>query len=394
MEQKKWIAAWGNAISIAERRPANYGKNLTLRYPVKMLLSGSALRITLDNFCGTEPITISQASLAKSIGDSATIAGTQKPITFCGAESITIPAGERIVSDKIDLAVKRGEEIAVSLYFADYTELRSGVSITGPLSKGYFAVGNYCTAETIPMEYQKKTNWFYFLSDISILTEANNHAVVCYGDSITAQAWPDFLMQRVLTENLMGVSVVRKAASGTRILRQYDNITYDSYGWKGKTRFPHEIPVDGADIVIIQHGINDIIHPVGTDVNPFRPWRDLPTAWEMIEGLQYYIRYAKSKGMRVYLGTLLPIEGWRTYADFREKLRCDVNDWIRSNTEADGVIDFAAVVCDPQNPAAFLHGYDSGDHLHPSLSAYKRMAEEVPNALLCIKQPASAGIKE
>ena len=49
---EKWVTAWGNAISVAERRPENYAKNLTLRYPAKMMLDGSALRITLDNFCG------------------------------------------------------------------------------------------------------------------------------------------------------------------------------------------------------------------------------------------------------------------------------------------------------------------------------------------------------
>ena len=45
----------------------------------------------------------------------------------------------------------------------------------------------------------------------------------------------------------------------------------DSYGLKGSNRFLHEIPAAGADTIIIQQGINDIIHPVGTDINPFRP---------------------------------------------------------------------------------------------------------------------------
>ena len=178
------------------------------------------------------------------------------------------------------------------------------------------------------------------------------------------------------------IAVIRKAASGTRILRQYDNITYDSYGLKGETRFPREIQVAGADTVLIQHGINDIIHPVGTDVNRFRPWSDLPTAAEMIEGLRFYIRTARASGLRVYMGTLLPIEGWRTYADFREKLRSEVNQWIRTTDEIDGCVDFDRAVCDPEHPTAFAAGYDSGDHLHPSLTAYARMAEEVPEALL------------
>lgn len=64
------------------------------------------------------------------------------PLTFSGKTSVTIPAGEWVQSDAVRFPVKRGETIAVSLYFAGFTEMRSGVVITGPLSGGYFAVGN------------------------------------------------------------------------------------------------------------------------------------------------------------------------------------------------------------------------------------------------------------
>lgn len=378
----KWVGTWGNAISVSERRPENYAKNLTLRYPVRMMLSGKALRITLDNFCGTEPVTLTCANVAISDGNDATLGDSMKKLTFCSTESVTIPAGERIVSDPVEFPVKSGEDIAVSLYFADFTEMRSGVLITGPLSKGYFAVGNQTEEPALNPDTSKRTNWFYFLSDIEVLTSEEKRAVICYGDSITAQAWPDYLIQRTLEIGDGSTAVIRKAASGTRILRQYDNITYDSYGIKGELRFPREALVSGADTVIIQHGINDIIHPVGVEVNKFRPWSDLPTAQEMIDGLRMYLETAKKYGLKTYLGTLLPIKGWRTYADFREELRCEVNEWMRTTTEADGCIDFDRAVCDSACPEAFADGYDSGDHLHPSQAAYKRMAEEVPVFLL------------
>jgi hypothetical protein len=62
-----------------------------------------------------------------------------------------------------------------------------------------------------------------------------------------------------LRENgIKNVSVVRKAVSGTRVLRQYNCITYQSYGLCGKNRFRHEIEsVCGAKKIIIQQGIND-----------------------------------------------------------------------------------------------------------------------------------------
>ncbi len=381
MENTKWVTVWGNAISIAERRPENYAKNLTLRYPVKMMASGSEIRITLDNFCGNEAVNLTCGSIAASTGGDGIDTATITPLSFGGRPEVTVPAGERIVSDPVAFPVKRGEDITVSLYFADYTEMRSGVVITGPLSRGYFAVGNQTENAVLELNTSKRTSTFYFLSDIEVHTTEEKHTVVCFGDSITAQAWPDFLIQKALEAEDGGTAVIRKAASGTRILRQYDNITYDSYGLKGETRFAREVLVSGADTVVIQHGINDIIHPVGVDVNKFRPWSELPTAEDMIKGLQFYIRTAKAAGLKVYLGTLLPIKGWRTYSHYRDKLRKEVNHWIRINDEADGCIDFDVVLRNPNDHAAFGEGYDSGDHLHPSLKAYEKMAEKAYEVL-------------
>ncbi len=378
MKDSKWVATWGNAISITERKAENYGKNLTLRYPVVIQLDGDAVRIKLDNFCGNESITVTEASVGISDGEKT---NEIKPIKFTGSACVTIEAGKDVISDSVEMNVKRGDTVVVSLYFADFTEMRSGVITTGPLSDGYFAIGNHVFSSELPVNESKKTNCFYFLSEVDVHTDSENRCVICYGDSITAQSWPEYLVLKNLKYGNGKTAFVRKAASGTRILRQYDNIVYDSYGLKGSNRFAHEMNVSGADTVIIQHGINDIIHPVGTEVNRFRPWSDLPTASELAEGLKFYSDYAKKQNMTVYFGTLLPIEGWRTYADFREDLKNEFNEWIRRNKLSDGVIDFDAAVRNPERPASFAEGYDSGDHLHPSQKAYERMAEEVPESL-------------
>ena len=388
MSELKFVSTWGNATSVGNRRPENYAKNLTLRYPIRPMFDGEALRVTFDNFCGTEAITITEAYAAKTLknGGKEIDESTSRCITFGGKCSVTIPAGESVVSDPVAFLVKRGQDISISMYFGDFTEMRSAVLITGPLSKGYFSVGNVAAKRELPLDTTRSINWFYFLTNVEVLTDAKNRAVICYGDSITSQAWPDFLSLRLEEEDILHTAIIRRAASGTRILRQYDNITYDSYGIKGATRFPREALVNGADTIIIQHGINDIIHPVGVEVNPFRPWSDLPTDKELIEGLHMYIRIARAYGLKVYMGTLLPIYGWRTYAPFREELRNQVNEWIRTTDEIDGCIDFDRAVCDEKNPAAFGEGFDSGDHLHPSDAAYKKMAWTVPEELLRLKK--------
>lgn len=268
------------------------------------------------------------------------------------------------------------------MYFADYTQMNAGTLITGPLSKGQYSYGNFATERTLPLDYTRNTNWFWFLNTIDILTEEKNHALVCYGDSITAQSWPDYLALRTWEKGFHNVAIIRRAVSGTRILRQYDCITYQAYGLKGATRFPIELNVAGASAVIIQHGINDIIHPVGVEVNPFRPWSDMPTCQDLIDGtLQLYVEHARKLGLKVWSGTLLPIYGWRTYNEERDVLRCAFNEWLRTAPEFDGCVDFDAAVRDEQHLAAFAPGFDSGDHLHPSEKAYEAMAYAVPEEL-------------
>lgn len=383
MNDKKWVAAWGNATSIADRKPENYAKNLSLRYPIYMPFNSEKIKIGLSNFCGTEPITVSKVTIAKSDGNRNIYLNTIKKITFNGEESVTIKHGYSLKSDEIDFEIKRGEFLAVTIYFRDFTEMRSGVIITGPLSKGYYSVGDVTESEELPLNTTRNTNCFYFLTDVDALTDANNKSVICYGDSITAQSWPDYLSLRLKDEGINNISVIRRAASGTRILRQYDNITYDSYGLKGDIRFPNEINVSGAETVIIQHGINDIIHPVGTEINPFRPMSDLPTVDELINGIRNYIKIAREKNLKIMVGTLLSILNWRTYADFREELKNDFNKWIRNSDEFDYCIDFDRSLCDLKNdPRSFKFEYDSGDHLHPSEEAYKKMAEIIPINLL------------
>ena len=375
MEQRqKWVSVWGNAVSVAENRPERYAKNITIRYPIRMPFAGEALRLTFDNYCGIEPITLNKTTLLHQ--------GRFCTVTFGGEKAVTIPAGEAAVSDPVTVEVQAEDVIQISFYLADFTLMRSVVFTCGPLSQGLYANGDETENADISIETSRKTQLFYFLSNVSLLAAEDKHTVICYGDSITAQDWPDDLALRCRNEGFNRTAIIRRATSGSRILREYHCLTYESYGLKGSNRFHHEIPTDGADAVIIQQGINDIIHPVGETVNVFRPMSDLPTTEELINGLKTYIAQAREMGLRVYVGTLLPMGGWRTDAPFRQEMRHAYNDFIRTTDLIDGYIDFDKALRDPERIDWFLPAYDSGDHLHPSKAGYRRMAMEVPAELL------------
>ena len=374
MEQTKWVSVWGNAVSVAENRPERYARDITVRYPIHIPFSGTAVRLTFDNYCGTEPVVLNKVTV---------LYGSRfYPVLFAGGREVTIGAGEKVVSDALEIQLREGEVIQVSFYLADFTLMRSVVFACGPLSEGVYANGDETETIHIDRNTSRKTHLFYFLSNVSVLTDEDNRAIVCYGDSITAQDWPDELALRCFREGYGKTAIIRRATSGSRILREYHCLTYESYGLMGRNRFHHEVPTDGADTVIIQQGINDIIHPVGEQVNVFRPMSDLPTVEELIEGLKTYIAQARAMGYKVYVGTLLPMGGWRTDAPFRQEMRHAYNDFIRTTDLIDGCIDFDLAVRDPRRPDWFLPEYDSGDHLHPSVAGYRRMAMEIPAALL------------
>ena len=372
--RQRWVSVWGNAVSVAENRPERYARDITIRYPVMIPFSGGAVRLTFDNYCGTEPITLNKITVFYG--------GDFYRISVGGCDSVTIGAGERVVTDPLCLRVRAEELIQVSFYLKDFTLMRSVVYTCGPLSEGLYANGDQTENASIDIITSRKTHLFYFLSNVSVLTQPDNRTIVCYGDSITAQDWPDVLMMRCYQEGFRKTAIIRRATSGSRILRQYDCLTYESYGLSGANRFAHEVPTDGADTVIIQQGINDIIHPVGESVNVFRPMSDLPTVQELIDGLKTYIAQARAFGYRVYVGTLLPMGGWRTDAPFRQQMRHACNDFIRTTDLIDGCIDFDRALRDPDKPDWFLPVYDSGDHLHPSKAGYERMASEIPAEIL------------
>lgn len=378
----KWVACWGNATSIKDCLEAQYAKNVTLRYPIKMCFSGSMLRLHFSNRTGIEDVTLSEVYVSKTKLTSTIEEESSVGVTFSGRTAVVIPSGEEIVSDEIAFDVVATESLSVSIYLGEYTSLRAGTLVTGPLSLGYYSYGNHAKAGSIPIDLMRRTNWFYFLNTIDVLTSEDKHALICYGDSITAQAWPDNLSILLEKNKIYDVSVIRRAICGTRILREYNCITYASYGPKGERRFDNETDVAGADAVIIQHGINDIIHPVGTQVNVFRPWEDLPTVDELKQAINsLYVEVARAKGLSIISGTLLPIYGWRTYEPMREQMRTEFNTWLRSSNIFDKCIDFDRALARKSDVRQFVEEYDSGDHLHPSSDGYKRMAKEALNVL-------------
>jgi lysophospholipase L1-like esterase len=376
MENIKWVAGWGASISYTAQNHADYIKDQTFRYVIFPTMNARALRLHFSNLYGTESVTVDKVYLAQRTTGEFVDPATNAAVTFGGRCSVTLPAGGSVVSDEPPFAVEAGREFCVSMYFTGPTQLTTGHSNNGPYIKKYFGKGDWADKACVPLEEYGEGGPYVFLHTIDFQTSDDCAAIVAFGDSITAQPWPDCLARKIHSLGLTNRAIIRKGIGGSRVLLEYGYRIKRHWGEAGIKRFERDILQAGADRVFVLHGINDLIHPGSSR---YSPMSELPGADELIgQGYKKYIEIARRHGMKIYLATLLPCPRCLAGDGVREETRCRVNEWIRTTDLIDGVIDFERAVMDPNDPKRIAPEYDSGDQLHPSLAGAARMADSVP----------------
>ncbi len=376
MTNKKWVAGWGASISCTAQNHADYFRDQTFRYVIFPTMDASALRLHFSNQYGSESVTINKVFVAKRAGGEFVDPATNAQVTFSGGASVTMLPGGTAVSDEIAFPVEAGCEFAVSIYFADYTQMTTGHSNNGEYIKKYFGKGDWAAEAGVALEEYGENGPYVFLHTIDFLASDNCAAIVAFGDSITAQPWPDCLARKIYNLGIRNRAIIRKGIGGSRVLREYKYRIKKHWGEAGIRRFGRDISQAGADRVFVLHGINDLIHPGAG--NRMCPMSELPNAEDLIEqGYKKYIEIARRRGMKIYLATILPCPRCMKDDGVREATRSAVNDWIRSTDLIDGVIDFEAAVWDEADHKRIKAEYDSGDQLHPSLAGAARMADSV-----------------
>ena len=377
----KWITVWGCAIAKPARRVAEWIKDTTLRQQLQMTVSGTALKLHFSNLFALEDATISSATVALAGKDSAVKPETITNVTFGGKNSCTIGKGQGVISDEIPFVFSAGDVLVVNLYFADFVNVVTSYEAGDMGMSRWCCDGDHTHSEDLPLMTKTTADVTPLLNTVEALCDEECYTVVAFGDSITSQTWPDRLSRRVMDSGRQDVAIVRKAISGSRVLREYSCAVYRHYGTKGEARFEREVILPGVKKVFILQGINDIIHP-GEEGNPFRPASDLPTAEELIAGLMYYVDTAHKNGIEVYLAPILPFKGWRTYSEDKEAIRHQVNNWIYNEAPVEGVLPFEEAVWDENDRLAMLADKDSGDHLHPGWRGAQAMADSIPDKFI------------
>ena len=351
---------------------------------VRTSIGGRRARVQLSNTFGTLPLKVGAAHVALRDKESSIVATSDRPLTFSGKASFTIPPGAEIISDPVDLDVPKLGDLVISVYIpgvaATPTTHATGLHTTYISKPGDF------TGETSITDVARTALAWYWISSVDVLAPPDTSLIVAYGDSITDGAtstpdtdssWPSQLSRRLLASKATAnVAIVNQGISGNRVLS-------DGAGVSALARFDRDVLAQpGVKWVILMEGINDI----GLSVTANAPI----TADDLIAAHKQIIERAHMRGIRVIGATLTPFAGATYYSEGGEAIRQALNQWIRTGKAYDAVVDFDAVTRDPQNPKQLLAAYNIRDHLHPNDAGYKAMAEAVDLSIFTSSQLSSS----
>jgi len=407
--QNTWVGTWAAAPQAAFRGRVQTFHNQTLRLIVHASVGGKRVRIKISNIFGEQPLLIGAAHVARRVSGAEIDLVSDRALKFHGRTSTTIPPRAMAESDPADLDLPALSDLAISLFFPG----TAAVTTSHILAKQT----NYVSAETGDATSQTKfpvaktITFWPFLTGVDVAASPHSASIVALGSSLTDgdgstrdtnRRWPDVLAERlqqaggeaaelgVLNEGIIG----NRLLSDTQSPRQtggppplgavFDELG-PALGQSGLARFNRDVLGQaGVKYVILALGVNDLLFP-----GSFILQSERVTAKDLIAGNRQLIGRAHKMGVRV-IGTTIPSFEHalfrdpfydRFYSPENEKTRQEVNTWIRTGGEFDGVIDFDQAVRDPDRPTQILPAFDSGDHLHVNNAGNVAQGNIIPLSL-------------
>jgi lysophospholipase L1-like esterase len=356
-----WTGTWAAS---PQNSGASFGQQ-TLRQIVHTSISGTAARVQLSNAFGSAPVTVADIHLARRTSGSSVDTGTDRPVTFGGSTSVTIPAGAKAVSDSVAFAVAALSDVAVSFYLPQ--QVTNATQHQLAEQTNYVAGGDVAGNATLP---GAQTNGSYtFLADLDVQNSAAEGAVATLGASITDgvasagnanRRWPNDLAVR-LNQAGRTIGVLNQGISGNALL-------HDGAGQSAVNRFNRDViqQPNVKWVIFADDPINDI-----NNANP-------PSAGQLTAALTQIINAAHQAGIKFLCATLTPFKPDSGWTQAGENSRAGYDAFVRgANSGCDGVVDIDTATHDPANPQQYLPAYDSGDHLHPNTDGLQAMANAV-----------------
>lgn len=412
---EKWVVSWtaaahgpypsGNASAQPDQRfafpsPAAGANDQSFRLIVRPALWGSQARLRLTNAFGRRPVTFDGVYVGLQLGGGTLVKGTNRPVRFAGQASVTVAAGESVLSDPVELAFVHdpaaaelmGRKLAVSFHVAGesgpmtwHAKAMQTSYVSPPRSGSQGA-----TEDEAAFPYST-ASWF-FLDALDMLAPPGSFAIVAFGDSITDgtastmngdDRWPDVLARRLQAAYGNRIAVVNSGIGGNQVVGPAEYGAQKPFlgGPSARMRVDRDvIELAGVAAMIWLEGINDFSRNGNASVE------------SVIDGMKDVVGRirAKQPRLRVFGATVPSALGASNaahgFAEQDQKRRA-LNDFIRASGLFDGVIDFDQVTLDPASgglkrefiPESTTGG--PGDKLHPNRAGYLAMGMAIDLAL-------------
>ncbi|MFI9803491.1 SGNH/GDSL hydrolase family protein [Streptomyces sp. NPDC052301] len=345
------------------------------RMIVHTSVGGSDLRVRLTNAFGDRPLTLDGVHAGLRRRGPALRPGSNRPLTFKGARTVTVPAGAVAWSDPLPGRIPAGTDLVVSLRTPDAAGPASGHGMA--LQTSYTAQGGH-TAEEGGAGWTRTTDSWWYLDAVAVRpSSAATGAVAALGDSLTDgrqstpdldHRWPDYLARRLDGSGTDVKGVADEGIAGNKVLA-------DGAGQSALHRLDRDVlSQPGVRTLFLFEGVNDLKAHTGV------------TAADLIAGYRKIIRRAHAAGICVVAATVGPFKGWPEWDPAAESVRQEVNHFLRTGRDADAVTDFDRTLRSPHDPERLSPAFDGGDHIHPNDRGMRALADAVnPNTLHCAR---------
>jgi lysophospholipase L1-like esterase len=387
-----WIATWAASPQSAApdpRKPLLNIEDQTVRERVRVSIGGAQICIRLSNEYGSAALLIGSATVAVPDDPASVRPGSIQAVTFGGRNSVTIPAGAPVLSDPVAFPVTSGAEISISLYFPKRlaTPTQHSFALKTAVVSQH---GDHTRAEKIEAAATSKSS--ILVSAVLVPAQPSQRLVVTFGDSVTDgdgstsdadRNWPSDLIRRLgKTPEGSKVAVVNEGIVGNRLLSDCLIASVGCLSVSALARFDRDaLALPGVTHIVLLEGLNDIGFPgANLEGSYLADPSDVRTPEDLIFAYRQLISRAHARGVKLIGATINPFEGADLpgyYSESKEATRQTVNKWIRTIGSFDAVIDFDAVLRDPDHPSRLLPRFASEDHLHPNDLGYQAMADAI-----------------
>jgi lysophospholipase L1-like esterase len=411
-----WATSWaasvqgpypvGNPSAQPDQRfafpsPETGANDQTLRLIVRPTVWGRQARLRFSNAFGTRPLALDGVFVGLQLGSATVMPGTNQPVRFGGAPSVTIPPGRDAWSDPVALPfasdpaspLLAGRKLAVSLHVAGES---------GPMTWHAKALQtSYVTppragargAEEGEAAFPHPTASWFFLDAVDMAMPTGTPVIACFGASITDgtastmngdDRWPDVLQRRLHAAFPNRVAVINAGIGGNQVAGPASYSPQQPFpgGPASLQRIERDVlNLSGVSAFVWLEGINDFSRNGNASVEAVTGGmrRGIATLRERLPGLR-----VAGATLPTALGSSSAAHGFPEQDEKRKAL----NAFIRSGA-FDTVLEFDPATLDPatgQMRAEFVPDSTTGgpgDKLHPNRAGYLAMAMAIdPAALL------------